>query len=642
MNVNPNNNNSTLHSDLVRKTFVTNYLATLKERTRSEKTGIVFGFDWVMYNLGIALGWQPIRLPFLRNPTAEAAQNKTEAEFGVDLAFITTNGEKLTIFALKDESLTYKHWTANNFDIDLRRAASPDLTKPEFSNVKSVTIILAYNKDEDARGLESYTLCVASLGTRVADHVKLSFERWNLSKISDMIQCHLLSPELLPQHLTGLFTYICSQFSDFEYGTEEWDRQLVPNWKRFLSEISKGRVAESVIRLVPVALVILEKHRPATPYSRIGWQDLVEWSMLRLWHLYPKLKASGRKAVCEAWVSFFLAQLESLLIDCSPALFAEHGIGTHKASATLNSLNDSLATYWQLERVGLFLLASLEFSNTNEPEAIEFKKKLIHHTHAWISSAIKLQPAAFRPLIDLHHIPIFLIWYVLKQANDFQGIADLLSGLKGRLMIRRLRKDTLPFIEGGNRLELISETVATGVKPPEYVDTSSFLVSMLMELCFSLDTGTRDQLLKLYKQDIIEGMCNDGGPADVERLHLIDWIPPSDWSKRVLAESVHDGIGVSDPYCIDMSGMSIAAEIEHYVQEVNSKHPFSAESKISCAALILACIKNKCPLPPFFWRSLLFPDAYAKQPPETSKPSHSRKRPTAKAKPVSTKKRKTV
>lgn len=604
----PNSAESPPTIDLVRKTFVTNYLATLKERTRSEQKGIVFGFDWVMYNLGIAMGWHPIRLPFFRDPSADAAKTKPEAEFGIDLSFITPSGEDLIILVLKDESLTYKHWTANSFDTDLRRAASPDLSQPYVSAVKRVKIVLAYNKDEDARGRESYSLCVASLGTRVGDHVELSFECWNLTKISELVQQHLLSPELLPQHLTGLFSYICSQFSDFEYGTDEWDRQLVPNWIRFLSEISKGRVAESVIRLIPVALVILEKHKPDKPYSRIGWQDLVEWAMLRLWHLYPDLDKTGKEAVHETWISFFLTHLENLLVDCSPVFLAEHGIETHKCGGLLDSLNSTCATYWLLERVGLFLLASIEFSSGDECETEVFRSKLVKQTHAWIYSAIKSLPAAQRPLIDLHHIPIFLIWYVLTLAKDLQGVYYFLSGIEQRLFFRRVKANPLPFVEGGNRLDLVAETVATGTKPPEFLDSSSYLITMLMELTFALDDASRDELLDRYKLQIVEGMCCDGRPENVERIHLIDWIPPNDWSKRVLMESVHDGIGVPAPFCIDATGLTIAAEIEHYVQEVRSKHPWSADSNISTAAFILACIKNKSPLPPFFWRSLLFPE----------------------------------
>lgn len=64
--------------------FVTKYLGSLKERTRREKDHLVFGFDWVAYNLALAKGLQPIRLPFFRDAEADAAMTKSEAEFGVD------------------------------------------------------------------------------------------------------------------------------------------------------------------------------------------------------------------------------------------------------------------------------------------------------------------------------------------------------------------------------------------------------------------------------------------------------------------------------------------------------------------------------------------------------------------------------
>ena len=189
-------------------------------------------------------------------------------------------------------------------------------------------------------------------------------------------------------------------------------------------------------------------------------------------------------------------------------------------------------------------------------------------------------------------------------------------------------------------MELVAETIATGSKPPEFIDSSSYLVSMLMELCLSLDEVPRDDLLNVYKQQVVEGMCSDGRPDDVERLHLIDWIPPNDWNKRVLVESVRDGIGVTDPFCIDATGLPLAVEIRNYIDEVRAKHPWSVDSEISNAALILACIKNKCPLPPYFWHILLFPELSTKKNSDKPKCSQSRKKAKRKSKTVSSKREK--
>ena len=85
--------------------------AVFVERTRVEKTGTKNGFDWIIMNLALAQNWIPARLP--AGPT-ETSRTKTETEFGVDFAFLSQAGRRLTIFVLKDEVLTYANWTVES------------------------------------------------------------------------------------------------------------------------------------------------------------------------------------------------------------------------------------------------------------------------------------------------------------------------------------------------------------------------------------------------------------------------------------------------------------------------------------------------------------------------------------------------
>src|SRR5436190_321201 len=140
----------------VMTSFLTYYIRSLAERTRAEKAGTKFGFDWIIYNLALAGELTPHRLPFLRGGPTEISKTKTEPEFGIDLSFLSPDRRCLHIFVLKDEVLSNANWTAKDFDGDLRRAAAPDLTSPEFKHVHDVRITLAYNKDEDQTGVKLY------------------------------------------------------------------------------------------------------------------------------------------------------------------------------------------------------------------------------------------------------------------------------------------------------------------------------------------------------------------------------------------------------------------------------------------------------------------------------------------------------
>ena len=90
-----------------RKTFINSYILSLKERTRNEKKGLQIGFDWIIYNLGIAKNWVPTNLPFFRSISENNFITKTGAQFGIDMAFLA--GNELIIFVLKDEELNNKN-----------------------------------------------------------------------------------------------------------------------------------------------------------------------------------------------------------------------------------------------------------------------------------------------------------------------------------------------------------------------------------------------------------------------------------------------------------------------------------------------------------------------------------------------------
>ena len=186
--------------------FLTFYLRSLAERTRLEKKNIKFGFDWVIYNLAIAQDLIPHRLPFFRTGATELSKPKTEAEFGIDASFLSRDRKTLTIFVLKDEVLTNATWTANDFDGDLRRAAAPDLTAPEFNDLKEVRVVLAYNKDEDQTGIRLYENLVRSFPSVLRDDVRLAFERWNLTVLTEKVKENLLNPHCCRSHFLVCLT----------------------------------------------------------------------------------------------------------------------------------------------------------------------------------------------------------------------------------------------------------------------------------------------------------------------------------------------------------------------------------------------------------------------------------------------------
>lgn len=597
------------------KVFLTDYIGSLLERTREEKGGLKIGFDWLIYQLAFAKGWTPRRLPFLREPAKKTAKAKTEAEFGIDASFLLPSKTELCIFVLKDEILNNKNWRRHNFDSDLRVGATTNVKEQGLGFVKSVKIILAYNKDEDQNGIRLYEQLVHSLPTKIGDDVLLSFERWNLTKIVEEVQAHV-TPDLLPQHVSGLFRYVCSLVGDFEYGADEWGNLVVPKWRKFLGLALESPVDERKLRLIPVAVMMLKHYRKDAPDSYPGWIDLTEWAMVAMWSCCKKLSGRGSKKlksiIGEIWMKLYLAELQQYFIKVKATLTTQHGLSVGRKGLGLgvSGVNDAYVAYWHIGRLGILALGPQDFEIPGESDYSKFIEQLVARSGDWLVKCLHANPGALRPLVDLNHIELFIIWLIMWQGGRDKDLYEWLSELESRLLIRRVHKHiSVPFIEANSRLDLVAEYAATGERPYNYSDSSSYLLLMILELCFSLPDRQRDELIDRYMRRIIKGISDDGQSLTEKEIDLQSWVPPEDWSERVLSEAVLDGIAISTGNFERMGEKrpALSERIRDFVKETREKHPWKAPGgDVPLAAYILACIKHGSPLPPEFWRGTIF------------------------------------
>jgi hypothetical protein len=201
------------------------------------------------------------------------------------------------------------------------------------------------------------------------------------------------------------------------------------------------------------------------------------------------------------------------------------------------------------------------------------------------------------------------------QARREDDIYEWLSELEQRLLVRRINeKNTCPFIESRSNMDLVIEYATKGERPEGYSDSSSYLVQMLLELICSLSKDKRDNLLKRYHNRLVCGLGDKGNPLTDKRIDLMSWVPPDDWHRRILKEPVWDGIAITtDNFISDNSEnhvsdpQYIATQIKTLVESIRAKYQWKLPEDIPLSVYILACIKNRSPLPPEFWRIPVFP-----------------------------------
>jgi hypothetical protein len=606
--------------------FLTGYVQSLAEETRLESSGQRFGFDHIIYELSLADELVPVRLSFFRGDNNVSIPKK-EPEHGIDQAFVSRDGKSLTVFVLKAATLTYANWISASFETDLRRARDQDLTAEDLSLVENAKIILAYNKDDNEKGVECWERFVSSSASKIGDKVTLSFQRWNLTSIVNNVHTKLLTPSLLPENFFKKFTYLCWQVGDFIHGSPQWHEVLLPDWREFLTTVLSEATHERNVRLISVALIVLRAHGKRTddgavhPSFETGWIELMEWAVLALWR--AAVRADVREitnAVFEIWLKYYLVELERYYARHVDLLAAEHSL--EYSGGMLQEGTSTYVAYWHLGRLGILSMATSELvpAKSKESEGTTQVQTLLARAADWIVTLLNQNPACSRPLLDIHHIQIFLVWRALAVCGRWVDALNWFYSMFQRLLFRRLGHAGCRIIDSDNSWESLFEYLATGEEPYAGFGRSSYLLLMIMEICLGapeLEDGHSGAELAsvIHSQLILEKNGSGGKLPFKEHVELMGWIPPVDWPEKILEGQVTGGVSVPAHFSGEENELALPATLRRFVQNTRQRMSLQNVPRVPTSVLVLACLKFNSPLPSEFWRIQLFGPMSGEQPP---------------------------
>lgn len=595
----------------ITKEFTTRYVSSLRERSRVEKRGVKWGIDWLIYSLGQTLYGKPLRLPFMRQSDGSVPKSKTEAEFGVDVSFISDDGRKLSVFVLKDEQLTNSTWVHNGFDEDLRKAICPDLSGAGLETIVEVEVILVYNQDEEANGLTLFQNFAANAPRHLASRATLKISRWNLSDLVDMVLKHLLSPALLPQQFFGQINYLCSQVADFRHGSDEWEQQLIPGWRRFIDDVVAQDAGARGIALVSMSLIILRQHGEKNASIETGWIDLIEWAAIVLWRSWSKTEDKNtRNELLSFWYGFYGNALEQLYRAHHDAMATEGSIDQKVGGDMPGLVATAAIAYWHVGRIGLLSQIFSEILPSDTEETQARRTISLRETANWMVGLINANQAALRPLLDINHVEIVLLSLTLSHAGRISELGEIFLPLARELFFRRIGRSNVPFLNGSNSLsEVFSQVVS---KESADKAQSSFFVLMLLELCYLLDAPVRDTLVVKIHRWLVLGAADDGLIDGHKALHLTSWIPPKEWESKVFYGFVDDGEEVTRGPLSDnpmAEASELIDEMKSFVTQMRQVAPHTINYALNTplSAIMLACIRHRSPVPPEIWRQSAFP-----------------------------------
>ncbi|MDB4265141.1 hypothetical protein N9891_00170 [bacterium] len=592
--------------------FLSGYIRSLREETREEKDGTKYGFDHLVFQITQADEMLPLRLAFFRTSNG-VPKPKKESEFGEDLKVISPDGKILVVYVLKAVPLTYKEWTSN-FDKDMRLAISQDLGDPGLSKVEEVKIVLVYNKDDKAEGIKAYENFVAASGTKVGDHAKLVFERWDLTMLTEQVREKLLtSPSFLPEKFFRKFSYVCWQFGDFRHGSSHWREVLLPAWKEFLSELLENGENERTIRLVPIALLILRSHQDEKEQSsETSWIELVEIAVLKVWDVVVR-GGSEPNLVSLAlglWGEIYLAELARFYEAHGDKLLTEDSL----ASGSVGDFTDLISShhcYWHLTRLGILTNELLSLHPIIKPEEVKSFELKINQAADRLFGLIMANSGCFRPTLDIHHIQIFLVCFSLYQMGRKDEIITFLSEIHRRLLFRRLGHGGLQLIDQSNYWPSALNYSANPETASESFGRASYLLQMILEICIGLKTSDGDELAVEIYSNLIEGTVNGTEKLDFEeKVELQSWASPENWANEVLGGSVaFKGACVTVNSLFGFSEMNFAElpdKIRKFVESMREQYPELEVRGVPYGLPVLASVTHSSPLPPDYWRIPLF------------------------------------
>ena len=342
-------------------------------------------------------------------------------------------------------------------------AIMPDLDAEGLEDVSCVTVILAYNKDDEQNGIELYDRFVSDAPSTLRDVISLRFVRWNLSDLVEQTILHVLSPSLLPEHFFGQLSYLSAQVSDFRHGSDEWERQLVPNWRRSADDLLResgssrsGADPSGADHIAPAQCRRIQNS------LETGWIDLVEWAAIALWDYHAQHSDAGvLRAIQRFWTDFYIGELDRFYRSYIEDLSTEQSIDQMGNGSYVGAVAASYVAYWHLGRLGLLSVEIAGSQNDGDPTRQQMRGDRLHEIANWTALLANGNVSVFRPVLDIQHIEFFLLTEVWRNAGRGAETAALMENLLSRLYLRRLGQSDLPFLDGTNSFDNVFEELAT-------------------------------------------------------------------------------------------------------------------------------------------------------------------------------------
>lgn len=434
-----------------------------------------------------------------------ALESKGQSQYGKDIVAIGDDekGNKYRwYFELKgytDKDITDRNFTVRDGILESIREAKytafNDSSIPEFNSLP-IKIVVVHNGVLKANVRPTFDGFISK------EFKAGEFERWDIYYLTDLFSKYLFSEYLLADTESNRLFKRTLAFLDSPDNDFIDFKQLVEIQIDKISSI-KGRPFEMFFATINL-LGSMIFHYSKENQNLIAAKECTNYLVLKVWSWILKQKLEQKETVLKEFRKLLKTQYDILnlyfkktykIASLENGLYAENGAFFEAIGYPLRCFDyiNDLIYYCEIR----MYYPSFKKVSTHKKQLRNFQKDII-------IKLIENNGGAYRPIIDNHSIAILNTFRFFSEQSDLRQkdvdfLASYILGVINGLLIIKLRRNRLP--DGYNRINLVSEFVATGEKPEEYTDESSMLIAILYELLVLFDLEDVYLNLKRHLED---------------------------------------------------------------------------------------------------------------------------------------------
>lgn len=330
------------------------------------------------------------------------------------------------------------------------------------------------------------------------------FERWDIYYLTDLFSQFLFSEYLLADIESNRLFKRTLAFLDTP-GYDYTDFQALVTLQFEKSNFVKKRAFSKLF----ATLNLLESivfHYSKQNNNLIAAKECSKFLILKTWSWILKNKLENREPILKEFRKLLHIQYQIFdsyfkktfpVARIANGLFAENGLFFENFGYPLRCfeyLEDAIY-YCQLRGIyPKFKTSSTQF------------KKLKNKQKDLLIELINNNSGFSRPILDNQSITIMQLFLFFAEENhlrqkDVNFITSYIFKVLENIVVSKVRHNRLPELY--NRIDIVAETIATNKKALQYTDSSSILVTTLLELLVIFDSKeSYDEVLKFMDEKL--------------------------------------------------------------------------------------------------------------------------------------------